>query len=567
MRPDLVIRNGTVIDGSGRAAFRADVAVQGSRIAEIGRVSERGTQEIDAEGHVVTPGFIDGHTHMDAQLFWDPTGASSCWHGVTSVVMGNCGFTVAPVRRGEEGYVTRNLERAEDIPAEALRAGLPWDWETFGEYLDAVDRAPKAINYAANVGHSALRTWAMGERAFDQQADDDDVALLCQGLRAALDAGALGFTTSRAPAHSTSDDRPVASRLASWAEVEALARVLAASSGGPLELAQEPVLRPEDDPAARNDFFDRLRRLAVDVGVTVTFGLPPLVVDEQLALLDSTAAQGGRMFGQSHSRGIAVVLSFLTNLPFDYLPEWQPVRSLPYADQLAALRDPAVRRRLTVAAGDETRYRAAVGGEPRPPRYDIMTVLDDPVRPNTTIAALAAERRMHPVEVIIDLAVTSELRQLFVQPLHAASQDDLLRIMRHPQAVMSFSDSGAHVGQIIDASIYSYLFAYWVRQKEAFTLEEAVRMVTRAPARAWGFAERGVIREGMVADLNVFHPATFGPRLPTVFSDLPGGGRRLEQRADGVAATIVAGRTVIRDGEHTGDHPGALLRRRGRSLR
>ena len=559
---DLVIRNGTIVDGSGLAPYRGDVGVIGARIAYIGRIREPGQQEIDAEGHVVSPGFIDGHTHMDAQLFWDATGASSCWHGATSVVMGNCGFTIAPVRRGEEGFVTRNLERAEDIPATALAAGLDWSWESFPEYLDAVDRAPKAINYAANVGHSALRTWAMGERAFDCAADEDDLRRMSVGLREGLDAGALGFTTSRASAHATSDDRPVASRMASWQEVQQLVDVLREVDGGPFEIAQEPVLFADSDPVARAEFFGRLRSLAVESGVTVTFGLPPLSIDEQLDLLDSTAAAGGCMFGQSHSRGISVALSFRTNLPFDVLPEWRQVRSLPLDEQVRALRDPDTRRVLVAAASDITKYPKGIGGEPRPPRYDIMTVLDDAVTQNRTVASLAAEQGLHPVEIMIDRAIASRLEQFFLQPLHAAPESDLLRIMRHPRTVMSFSDSGAHVGQIIDSSIYTHLLGYWVRQCEAFSLAEAVRMITLAPAVAWGFADRGLVREGLVADLNVFDPATIGPRIPTVVSDLPGGGRRLEQRADGFAATVVAGQVVIREGEHTGVHPGQLLRRR-----
>ena len=211
---DLVVRGGTVIDGSGLGSFRADIGVVGDRIAAVGRIAARGREEIDAEGHVVTPGFIDGHTHLDAQLFWDPHGVNSCWHGVTTVVMGNCGFTLAPVRSDERALVVRNLERAEDIDPAALAAGIDWGWQTFPEYLDAVDRTPKAIHYAANIGHSALRTWAMGERAFEEPANDNDLTRMSNQLEAALRAGAIGFTTSRTEHHETSDDRPVASRLA-----------------------------------------------------------------------------------------------------------------------------------------------------------------------------------------------------------------------------------------------------------------------------------------------------------------------------------------------------------------
>src|SRR6478752_1520707 len=232
MAYDLVIRNGTVVDGSGLGSFRADVGIVGDRIAFVGRILDRANREIDAEGHVITPGFIDGHTHMDAQILWDPLGTCSCWHGVTSVVMGNCGFTLAPARHDQRHLVVRNLERAEDIAAEAMAAGIDWTWETFPEYLDTLDRAPKGINYAAQIGHSALRTWAMGERGFEQAASEDDLAIMERELRDALRAGAIGFSTSRTPNHQTSDDRPVASRLAEWSEIQRLVGVMSDAGAG-----------------------------------------------------------------------------------------------------------------------------------------------------------------------------------------------------------------------------------------------------------------------------------------------------------------------------------------------
>ncbi len=240
MAIDLVLRGGTIVDGSGAPSFTADVAISGDRIVEVGKVAERGKREIDADGLIVTPGFVDAHTHMDAQINWDPLGTPSCFHGVTSVVMGNCGFTIAPVRKGREALTVRNLERAEDISAEAMAAGITWGWENFTEYLDVVDKLPKGINYAAYVGHSALRTWAMGERAFTDEASEDELQLMDDELARALDAGAVGFTTSRSFAHETSDDRPVASRLASWDEVRRLVKTVGAKNAI-FEIAQERV--------------------------------------------------------------------------------------------------------------------------------------------------------------------------------------------------------------------------------------------------------------------------------------------------------------------------------------
>src|SRR4051794_17106510 len=241
MAHDLVIRNGTVVDGSGLTEpFQADVAVDRGRIVEIGKVGDRGLEEIDADGHVVTPGFIDGHTHMDAQIMWDPLGTCSCWHGVTTVVMGNCGFTLAPGGVADRELVIRNIERAEDMSRSALDAGVDWQWETFPEYLDVLDRLPLGINYAANVGHSALRAWAMGERAFEEVASSDDIKLMSHQLREALDAGAVGFTTSRSTAHQTTASRPVASRFAKWEEVRDLVSVMAAAGRGIFELTPGP---------------------------------------------------------------------------------------------------------------------------------------------------------------------------------------------------------------------------------------------------------------------------------------------------------------------------------------
>jgi N-acyl-D-aspartate/D-glutamate deacylase len=556
---DLVIRDGTLVDGTGLAAYHADVAVDDGRIAVVGRVREPGNEEIHAEGHVVTPGFVDGHTHMDAQLFWDPFGTSSCWHGVTTVVMGNCGFTLAPSRADARALVVRNLERAEDMDAASLAVGIDWQWETFAEYLDAVDRQPKAINYAAQIGHSALRTWAMGERAFESEASADDFAAMEQELRHAIQAGAVGFTTSRSDQHETSDDRPVASRVGSWDEVCRLVGVLGDLGAGVFEIttAVSRNASPEDRARA----LAELKALALATRVPMTFGVSATHngPGDMLELVDETVAAGGRMFGQTHSRGITVVMSFLTRLPFDKLPVWSELRAQAPAEQLRALRDESLRQKLVDAAnhGD---YGRAIGAETPKPDYARMRVFSHPVPPNPTVADAAVARGVDPVELIIDLAVETDLRQLFAQPLTPSDDDVVLTALRHPHTVMTFSDSGAHVSQIADSSIQTHLLAYWVRDRAAFTLEEAVRMITLIPATAWGFADRGLVREGFVADLNVFDPARVGPRLPTVEHDLPAGARRLVQRAEGFLATVVGGEIVLHEGRHTGALPGRLLR-------
>ena len=546
---DTVIRNGTVVDGTGLAAFRADVGIADGRIAEIGRIKERGTTDIDADGHVVTPGFIDAHTHMDAQVFWDELGSNSCWHGVTTVVMGHCGFTLAPTRDDAHELVVRSLERAEDIAPAALAAGIEWTWTDFAGYLDALDRVPKGINYASNIGHSALRTYVMGERAFAGEATADDLAAMKVELEAAMRAGAFGFTTSRTMHHQTSDDRPVASRLASWSEVCDLVAVLGGLGVGIFQMVSDREV-PEGDP------HQLLLDLALATGVPVaTTGMNA----QSLEFLDRSVAAGARMWGVTHPRGIGAFSSFRSQLPFDRLPEWRELRALPIEEQRRQLEDPDVVARL-VKIADEGPYGAAFGGEARPPEFDRMQVFSSPLPPNPTVAEAAAARGVHPVALMIQLALDTDMRQLFWQTFAPFDHDTVKRCLAHPDTVVGFSDSGAHVSQMADASIETHLLGHWVRNTQEFTLAEAVRMLTLEPARAYNFSDRGLVREGMVADLNVFDPDTVAPEMPELVYDLPGGARRLVQKSTGFLATLVAGEVLIDRGEATAARPGRLVR-------
>ncbi|MCS6927779.1 MAG: amidohydrolase family protein, partial [Candidatus Binatia bacterium] len=560
---DLIIKNGTVIDGSGLPRFRADVGIRQGKIVTIGKIRESAAEVIDAEGHVVAPGFIDAHTHMDAQVFWDPLGTCSCWHGITSVVMGNCGFSLAPCGEKDKLLVMRNLERAEDIAAEAMEAGIRWSWTTFPEYLDALERQPKGINYAAYLGHSALRTYVMGERAFTEAATEEDLEAMKHELREAIRAGAIGFTTSRTRNHQTSDGQPVASRLATWDEVRQLVGVMGELNAGIFEIAGEDTgLHPE----RIHDYLARLKALAVDTGVPVTFGMfssrkAPDYWRPFFALADEANAAGGRMFIQVHSRSLNVLLSFETVTPFDKLPVWRDIRRLPLAEQEAKLRDPQIRQQLVAAVHQTPRSRdRGVGAEPRAANFKWLFPMDKPLPPYRSIAEIASEEKKDPVEVFIDLALAKRLKQFFLQPLANENEDYTLEMIKHPRSVVTFSDSGAHVSQIMDSSLQTHLLSYWVREKQALTLEEAVRMLSFVPASYWGLTGRGLLREGWAADVVVFNPDTIAPMMPEVVYDLPAGARRLKQQATGVLATIVNGQVLLRQNEHTGALPGQVLR-------
>ena len=562
MTYDLLIKNGTVVDGSGNPGYRADVAVSGGKIAAIGRINERAKQTIDAEGHIVSPGFVDGHTHMDAQIFWDPIGSCSSYHGVTSVVMGNCGFTLAPCKQEDADMVFRNLERAEDLSREAMLEGIDWRWETFPEFLDVIDELPKGINYAGYIGHSALRTYVMGERAFSEAAGEDDVRHMQQLVKQAMHAGAIGFSTSRTFNHLTADDRPVASRLAEWDEVRAIVNAVGETGKGLFEIAGEA---PGRDPARIAEYHGRLRDLAVESGVPQTWGMfsvraAPDLWRPYFDLLDETAAAGGRMFAQVHSRALSSLLSFESNTPFDTWEYWSDFRQLPLAEQAAKMRNPEIKAKLIEVASREYTGPRVVGAEARPPEWDYIYPMDDMVYDKPSMAQLAQAKGVHPVELMIDMALERDLKMFFRQPIANEDQSQVLDMMKHPRSVITFSDSGAHVSQIMDSSLQTHLLSYWVREKQAMTLEEAVKQITYNTATMWGLHDRGLVREGMAADLVVFDADTIGARMPDVVHDLPAGAKRLKQTADGILNTVVNGEILLTNNEHSGVVPGRLLR-------
>ena len=403
---DLLIKDGFVVDGTGLDRYRADVGVADGRIISIGKIKDSAIRTIDAEGLVICPGFVDGHTHMDAQIFWDKLGASSCYHGVTTAVMGNCGFTLAPCSEADADFVFRNLERAEDLSRDAMKAGIKWEWETFPEYLDVIDKLEKGINYAGYIGHSALRTYVMGERAFSEQATESDLLKMKKEVQKALLAGAIGFSTSRTYNHLTSDDRPVASRIADWSEVSYLVNAMGELDAGIFEIAGEaPGRRKERE----REYFERLKKLAVESGRPITFGMPSIRIAPDLwtsyyDLGEEVAEAGGKLFVQAHSRHLSTLLSFKSHTPFDHWEVWRDIRSKGIEEQKILLSDPEVKRKLVDIASRPYEGPKIVGAEARPPEWDWVYLMEG-IRQETVMTEVAEQRGVHPVEAMIDIAL------------------------------------------------------------------------------------------------------------------------------------------------------------------
>jgi N-acyl-D-aspartate/D-glutamate deacylase len=568
MALDLVIRGGSVVDGSGKPRYGADVGIKDGRIVEIGKVGAA-ARTIDADGLIVAPGFIDGHTHMDAQVAWDPLGSCSCWHGVTSVVMSNCGFALAPCKPADRDWYARCLSAVEDIPTEAMAAGIDWTWETFPEYLATVERLPKAINYGMYIGHSALRMYVMGKRALSEKATEEDMSRMAAAVQEALKAGAMGFSSSRASTHVTPDDTPVASRIAEWEEIDRIIGAMAELDAGIFQVGPDIGSGPR-----HRAFLDRLRQLALQFKRPVMFGVlatkqgdDPLGGAYQTKYIDDTVAAGGRMFGQGTTKSINAIFSLKSYLPFDVLPGWRELRALPMAEQKRRLADPAVRRELVAAeAKMKPRDNVVQGGgaattDPRKPDYANLFAMKDVDWDDPTVAELAQARGQHPVEVMIDLSLAND-DQVYIQPIVNESPEDVLGILKHPRTLATFSDSGAHVCQEMGSSLQTHLLSYWVRKRGAFTLEQAVKKLTHDNAKAWELKGRGLVREGYQADLVLFEENGIRPCLPTVERDLPGGARRLVQKAKGIKATLVNGAVAFEDGEATGAYAGTVLKGR-----
>jgi N-acyl-D-aspartate/D-glutamate deacylase len=566
MSHDVIIRGGTVVDGSGAPARTADIAIDGDRVVEVGRVRERARRTLDADGLVVTPGFVDIHTHYDAQIGWDPLATSSSYHGVTSIVMGNCGMTFAPCRAEDREFLARCMESVEDIPAEAIVSGLPWDWQTYGEYLDSLDRLPKGVNVGGMVGHGALRWWAMGERSLDPDAEPSagELAEMRRLLVEGVAAGALGFSTSRTLRHKVPDGRYVPGTFATGDELLALASVLGEAGRGVVECAPRFDGEGPSEPRARSEIA-WMREVSAATGRPVTFNLTHTYENPEhhrlaLELVGEANAAGADLRPQTTTRGIGVLFSLASATPFDRHPSWRALRDVPAERRMERLADPAVRDRLIAEAADGpgpdelARFYVTDGGvgSGGPPacRFDCGLSLPD--------AAAAAGVSM--AEWYVDFLAGTDGAGIVYWPILNQSLDAVAEMIGDDTVVLGLADGGAHVGQILDASQPTWFLTYWVRERGLLPLERAIQRLTSDGAGLFGLSGRGTIAPGSFADVNLIEWDRLALPLPTFEHDLPHGAGRFVQRAEGYVATLVGGEVVMEGGGHTGALPGRVLR-------
>ncbi|MDP3633859.1 amidohydrolase family protein [Phenylobacterium sp.] len=562
---DLVIRNGRVVDGSGGEPYAADVAIKDGLIAQVGEVRGRGVEEIDAGGKLVTPGFVDIHTHYDGQATWDSHMQPSAWHGVTTVVMGNCGVGFAPCKPADHDRLIRLMEGVEDIPFPVLTEGLPWTWESYPDYLDSLAGRRFDVDIGSQLPHAALRVYVMGERGANREdATDADIAAMAALAQKAVEAGALGFSTSRTLNHRTSDGQPTPTLTASEAELTGIAMGLAAAGKGALQFVSD-----FNDPAEE---FAMLRRIVERSGRPLSFSLvqnprQPRQYEFLLDRLREANAAGLQMRAQVAGRPVGILFGLeLTLNPFTSRPSYQAIAKQPLAERVAKLSDPAFRAQLFAqGAAADPAFAANMTRN-----WGIMFLMgeepDYEQTPDRTIAAMAAAQGVAPEELALDHMLSNGGRGMLYLPfLNYAdgSLDPSFEMLIHPDTVPGLSDGGAHVGMICDGSFPTSNLTHWTRDRTRgprLSLPAMIKMQTRDTAEAVGLFDRGLIAPGYRADLNIIDYENLTLRSPSVAYDLPAGGRRLIQRADGYAATIVAGEVTYSDGEPTGALPGRLLR-------
>jgi N-acyl-D-aspartate/D-glutamate deacylase len=560
---DLLIRDAEIVDGTGAPAFHGDVGISDGRITAVGDIDDLATKTVDAQGLTLTPGFVDLHTHYDAQLFWDPTASPSVQHGVTTVFGGNCGFTLAPVAADQQDYLTRMLARVEGMPLEALRAGLDWQWASFGDWLNRFD-GRIAVNAGFLVGHSALRLAAMGEDAVGGQATPAQVDRMVALLHEALASGALGFSTSQSRTHNDGSGQPVPSRSASRDELLALAKGVRDHPGTTLEAIIPGCLQgfSDDEIALLTDMSVAADR-PLNWNLLGVSAANPAGHRGQLRASEVAAERGGRVVALTLPHTMKIRLSFLTGFVLDGLPGWRDTMHLPVPERLAALADPEVRRRLN--DGAQSKDAGMLRGLANWARLIIVETFapQNADATSRSVGEVAAARGGEPFDTLLDIVIADELRTgLTPAPIGDDAADWRLRaeVWRSPHAVIGGSDAGAHLDMMCGAIYTTSLLGHGVREHQVVTLEEAVRLLTDVPARLYGLAERGRITPGWHADLVLFDPATVDHGPERTRYDLPAGAPRLVADAYGISSVLVGGVEVCRDGVATGALPGTVLR-------
>ncbi len=557
MTYDLKIVDGTIVDGSGAPRYRGDVGISGGRIVALGEAPDSAEEIIDAAGAMVAPGFVDIHTHYDAQIIWDRMMSISPWHGVTTTVLGNCGFGVAPTRVEHRDMIVRTLEKVEGMSVAALKAGLGEDWpfESFGEYLKAIEGRGSAVNAAVLLGHTPLRTYVMGEAATERAATDDEIEEMRTIVKQGMRDGALGFATSRAGTHVGYEGRPVPSRACEIEEIFRLAKAVGESGGGLIAAT-----------AGRDLFIDEYPDLARESGCTVTWTalLAGLALgkgdhEEQLAKSEALVAAGHRVFPQVTPRPLNFEYQMAAPFLFEPFSVMKPVAAADAEGKKKIYADPEFRKAFADRiAGARKEFKGAFD------KTVISQHQKDGGLDEKGLADVARERGTTPVDLLLDLALESDLETRFRMPVANHEEDQVEPLLKSGATVIGLSDAGAHASQLCDACQPTYFLGRWVREKETFSLEEAVRMLTSRPAEVAGISDRGLLAEGRPADVVVFDPETVGAGGLERVYDFPGGADRLISKERGVRAVVVNGTTVRRDGKDAvdpeGDLPGAVLR-------
>jgi N-acyl-D-aspartate/D-glutamate deacylase len=561
--PSLVIRNGTIVDGSGDDPYEADLAVVDGKISAIGGDIAKGTEEIDARGKLVTPGFVDVHTHYDAQVTWSDRLSPSSWNGATTVLFGNCGVGFAPCHEDQHDMLINLMEGVEDIPEVVLSEGLPWNWHSFPDFLDAIAARSYDVDVAAQVPHAALRVYVMGERGANREpATAQDRQRMAQLTAEGLRAGALGFSTSRTLNHRAADGRSIPTLRAEEAELTAIAHAMRETGTGWMQIVSD-----FEDQAGEIGLF---RRLAKESSRPVTISLlqqdsRPDGWRELMSQIDEANTQGLRITAQVRSRPTSVLLGFeLSQNPFMGRPSYKSIAHLPFPERLAQLRQPEFRARILAEAFEGSRRAKRVE------RWDRMYPLGDPPdyepKAENSIAARAAREGRSPEEVAYDLLLERDGKAILYLPVtnYAGGNLDVVREMiAAPNTLIGLGDGGAHVGIMCDATATTYTLTHWTRDRgrgSLFPVSWIIKRLTSDNAAAIGLGDRGLLRVGMKADINVLDYDKLRLRPPEIAYDLPAGGKRLLQRTDGIDATIVSGAVVYRHGEATGALPGRLVR-------